>query len=64
MQVFTGKSINMSIQEALDDAVRQAALHKAEGEHELIHEFEILRIYGVRTESMAFRTLNVEIEVS
>lgn len=64
MPLFTGKSINMQVQEALEDAIRQAALNKAEGEHELITRFEVIRIYSVRTEKAAFSTLNVEIEAS
>ena len=64
MATFTGKSINMSIQEALEDALRLAAQHKAEDKHQLVRTFEIVRIFGVRTDANAFRTLHVEIEVS
>ena len=64
MATFTGKSINMSVQEALEDALRQAAQHKAEDEHQLVRSFEVVRIYGVRTDQNAFRTLHVEIDAS
>ena len=64
MTTFTGKSINMSIQQALEDALRQAVQHKAEGEHALVKSFEVVRIYGVRTDQNAFRTLHVDIDAN
>ncbi len=63
MPRFTGKSINFSFQQALDDAVRQALFHKAEDEHETLKSFEVTRIYGERTEQVGFNILHVDIEV-
>lgn len=62
MPVFTGKSINMSVQEALEDAIRQAVLHKAEDEHALVTEVNVTRIFAIRTDKTAFHTIHVEIE--
>ncbi len=64
MPVFTGKSINMNIQEALDDAVRQARVVTSEAEHHMVTRINITRIFCERTEKTAFHTLQVEIEAT
>lgn len=62
MHKFTGKSINLSIQEAFQDAVRQALIHTAEDEHHLLTTVEVTRIFSTRAERTGFRTVFVEIE--
>jgi hypothetical protein len=64
MPTFTGKSINMNIQEALDDAMRQARMVTSEAEHHLVTKVEVTRIYAERVEKAAFHTLQVDIEAS
>jgi acyl-CoA hydrolase len=63
MPVFTGKALNLSFQRALEEAVRQALVHKVEDEHEMLKSFEVTRIYGARTESTGFNMVCVDIEV-
>lgn len=62
MPSFIGKSINMSIQEAFEDAVRQALLTKAEEVHEVLSSVELKRVFAERHGQSAFRNLYVEIE--
>lgn len=62
MPKFTGKSINMSIQEAFEDAVRHARMSKLEEVHEPISSVEITRIYADRTGTGAFNNVFVEVE--
>lgn len=64
MPIFIGKSINLNFQEAFEDAVRHAMLEKAEGEHALVTEIEVRRIFSTRTDRTGFHTLEVEIEAS
>lgn len=64
MPSFTGKAMDLSFQRALEDAVRQAMVHKAEDEHEMLKTFEVTRIYGARTETAGFSILHVDIEVT
>ena len=64
MPVFTGKAMGLSFQRALEDAMRQALVHKVEDEHEMLKSFEVTRIYGARTESAGFNILHVDIEVT
>lgn len=62
MPTFTGRSINLSFQEAFEDAVRQALIHRVEDDHELLKTVEVTRIYSARNEANAFGTLCVEID--
>ncbi|MGI8906213.1 MAG: hypothetical protein ACR2IE_06960 [Candidatus Sumerlaeaceae bacterium] len=62
MPKFTGKSINMSIQEAFEDAVRQALLTKAEEVHEVLTSVELKRVFAERHGEGSFRILFVEID--
>ena len=62
MPSFVGKSINMSIQEAFEDAVRQALVTKAEEVHETVNSVEVKRIYAERQANTGFRTIFVEID--
>jgi len=62
MPKFIGKSINMSIQEAFEDAVRQAMHTKAEEVHGQVTSVELVRIFAERQNQGTFRTLHVEIE--
>lgn len=62
MPKFVGKSINMSIQEAFEDAVRQALLTKAEEVHEVLSSVELKRVFAERHGQGSFRNLFVEIE--
>jgi hypothetical protein len=64
MPVFIGKSINMNLQEALDDAIRQARIHAQEEQNKLLTSVEVTRIFSERTEKAAFHTLQVQIEAS
>ena len=63
MPQFTGKSLELSFQKALEDAVRQAMIHKYADEKEMITSFEVTRIYANRTGDQGFNVLQVEIEV-
>lgn len=62
MPQFTGHSINMSIQEAFEDAVRDAIRSKNEEVHGSVNYVEVKRIYAERTAEGSFRNLFVEIE--
>ncbi len=64
MPKFTGKSINMSIQEAFEDAVRQAKVSKAEERHEPLTSVEVTRIYAERHGEGMFRTVHVDIDAN
>jgi hypothetical protein len=60
--MFVGKSINMSIQEAFEEAVRQALVAKAEETHDVLKSVEVKRIFSERREEGGFRIVYVEIE--
>lgn len=64
MPKFIGKSINMNIQEAFEDAVTQALISKAEEMHVPVKRIELLRVFAERQEAVSFRNLSVEIEAS
>lgn len=64
MPKFIGKSINLNIQEAFEDAVTQALISKAEEVHGTVKRVELVRVFAERQESTAFRNLSVEIEAS
>lgn len=64
MAMITGHSINMSIQEAFEDAVRHAIRSKNEEVHESVKFVEVRRIYAERTAEGSFRNLFVEIEAT
>ncbi|PKO16541.1 hypothetical protein CVU37_11245 [candidate division BRC1 bacterium HGW-BRC1-1] len=63
MPQFTGKAMDLSFQRALEDAIRQAMIHKAEEEHGTLTSFEVTRIYAERNAGQGFNVLQVEIEV-
>lgn len=63
MPQFTGKSLELSFQKALEDAVRQAMIHKYADDKGMVTSFEVTRIYANRTGDQGFSVLQVEIEV-
>jgi hypothetical protein len=62
MPKFTGKSIDLNLQRALEDAMRQAMVNKAETVHEKVMSVEVTRIYSERHGEGSFNTVYVEIE--
>ncbi len=64
MPVYTGHSINMSIQDAFEDAIRQAVRHQVETHEEPVKEVEVRRVYSHRTAEGSFRNVFVEIEAT
>ncbi len=61
MPNFTGKSINLSIQEAFEDAVTQALVSKAQETETVLARVELVKVYAQRHGEGAFRNLFVEI---
>lgn len=62
MTLYTGHSINMSIQEAFEDAIRQVVRHQVETHEQPVKEIEVRRVYAERTAEGSFRNVFVEIE--
>ncbi len=63
MPQFTGKGMDLSFQRALEDAIRQAMVQKAEEKHGTLTSFEVTRIFAERNAGQGFNVLQVEIEV-
>ena len=62
MPKFTGKSMDLNLQQAFRDAVTQAMVSKAETVHEKVMSVEITRIYSERQGEGSFNTVYVEVE--
>lgn len=62
MPKFTGKSMDLDIQRAFEDAVMDAMINKAESVHGKVMSIEVSRIYSERHGEGSFNTVYVEIE--
>lgn len=62
MPKFTGKAIDLNLQRAFEDAVRQAMVSKAETVHDKVLSVEVTRIFSERHGEGSFNTVYVEIE--
>lgn len=62
MPKFTGVSISLNLQEAFEDAVRQALVAKVEAVGEPLSRIEVTRIFSVREETGSFNKCQVEID--
>jgi hypothetical protein len=64
MPTFTGKSLDLDLQRAFEDAISKAMVNKAETIHGKIMSVEIRRIYSERHGEGSFNTVYVEIEAN
>lgn len=62
MPRFTGQSINLSIQEAFEDALQQALIAKPLEVHDTVNRVTITRIYAERHGEGSIRNMFVEVE--
>lgn len=62
MPKFTGKSMELNLQNAFEDAITQAMVSKAHDVHGTIMSAEITRIYSERLGEGSFNMVFVEIE--
>lgn len=62
MPSFTGKAMDLNIQDAFEDAITQAMVSKAENVHGKLVSVEVTRIYSERKGEGSFNTVYVEIE--
>lgn len=62
MPKFTGKAIDLNLQDAFEDALRQAMHNKAETVHGKLMSAEVTRIYSERHGEGSFNLIYVEIE--
>lgn len=62
MPTFTGKAMDLNIQDAFEDAITQAMRAKAEVVHGQLASVEIKRIYSERRGEGSFNTVFVEID--
>lgn len=64
MPTFTGKSLDLDLQRAFEDAISKAMVNKAETIHGKLMSVEIKRIYSERHGEGSFNTVYVEIEAT
>ncbi len=64
MPSFTGKSLDLDLQRAFEDAISKAMVNKAETIHGKLMSVEIKRIYSERHGEGSFNTVYVEIEAT
>ena len=62
MPKFTGKSMDLNLQHAFEEAITQAMVNKAETVHGKLMSVEVTRIYSERHGEGSFNTVVVEIE--
>lgn len=62
MPKFIGKSMDLDLQRAFEDAITQAMVNKAETVHGKLMSIEVTRIYSERHGEGSFNTVYIEIE--